>query len=74
MFTINPEPKTKINQPSRNLNWVVQPAPQAYTFDEVNGDLTEEITSAAVCSKIEMDLIPSIEPEDFEAAYQWFIS
>ncbi len=74
MNATNLEPKTKTSRPSNKLNWVVRPTPQAYTFDEVNGDLAEEISAAMASSQIEADPIPSLEPEDFEALYQWFLS
>ncbi len=84
MFTLDLDPKTKIKLPSGNLNWVMRPAPQVYTSKEVTGDLAKEISAAMACSKvangkaasakIEADSVPSVEPEDFEAAYQWFLS
>ncbi len=74
MFTFDLNPKTKINLPNRNLKWVMRPAPQAHTFDEITGDLAEEISAAMASSKIEADPTPSVEPEEFEAAYQWFLS
>jgi hypothetical protein len=66
-------PKTKINLPSRNLAWVVGAAPQVYTFEDLHGNLAEEIGTAAN-GKIEVNSLPSIEPEEFEAAYHWFYS
>jgi hypothetical protein len=74
MVTSDLSPKTNTNLPSRKLNWVVQPASQAYTFEDIHGNLAEEISAALASSKPNPDPIPSIEPEDFEAAYQWFIS
>jgi hypothetical protein len=74
MFILDHNPKTITNLPGRDLNWLVQAARQVYTFDEITGDLAEEIRAAAAGSKIATDPIPGIHPEDFEAAYQWFIS
>ena len=66
-------PKMKISRNSK-LNWAVRPAIQAYTCEEVSGNLAEEISAAETGSKIAADPAPSIEPEDFEAAYRWFYS
>ena len=74
MVTLELNRKMKTNLLSGKPNRVVRTAPQVYTFDEINGDLEEAISAALASSTIEVDPIPSIEPEDFEAVYQWFIS
>jgi hypothetical protein len=70
----NLNPKTKINQTSLDLNWAVRLAPQAYTMEECMGDLADEMAAPAAGRKSEADPIPGLQPEDFETAYQWFIS
>jgi hypothetical protein len=66
--------KTKTNQPSGMLNWMVRPAPQTYTYENITGDLADEISAALASSKALADPIRDVEPKDFEAAYQWFYS
>ena len=74
MITLILNPKTKTNLPGSNLNCEMTPGPQAYTFDEITGDLAQEICAVLESSKIEVEPIPGVAPEDFESAYCWFIS
>jgi hypothetical protein len=74
MFTLELNPKTKIHFPARNLNWVVQPAPQAFTTEEIIGDLAEAEYSAATSIPIKAEQVPNVAAEDFETIYCWFIS
>jgi hypothetical protein len=74
MFTRNLSTTPKIDPARLQIHWVVKPAPRAYTFEECFGNLAEEIGAEAASGKIEADPSPSLEAEDFEAAYQWFYS
>jgi hypothetical protein len=74
MITLDLTQKTKANLTSCNLNRAVKPYAQTYTYEKINGNLAEEMSSMTAVYIIEEAPISSLEPEDFEATYHWFIS
>ena len=54
--------------------WLVGPTPQTFTVDEYIGDPAEEYTNQVSVSTANNDQTPEIDADEFESAYQWFLS
>jgi hypothetical protein len=53
--------------------WLIQPETQIYTYEDYIGDPSDEYAQAAACPPAAPQAI-EIEPEEFEAVYNWFIA
>jgi hypothetical protein len=70
---------TQTQSRQRNMNdlaiyWTVLPTPLQLTYDELMGNLEEDIYRQAVAADFEPEPMPETDADDFETAYVWFIA
>jgi len=56
------------------IYWTVLPTPLKLTYDDLMGNLEEEISRELIAAAGELEQMPEIDADDFETAYVWFIA